>query len=258
MKRTLNYTGRKRLTNKNYGIKVIRNGNHLESFEARLQLQDLQLPPNTKLYVEAYHLSDYARYDFGDCSNPVAAGGTDLTRLGYQENLSFRILAVDESGKVGRIVAMADRIKPEKVGGEAKEETLLKVEFKNIGRQVWLMRYSDDGEPIMVVNESLRSAAKTDIRFFIYIYPAAMREILNHLIYVTRIEDINEPDEWQKDWLAFCKQLTGNAPLPESLNPKADEFKDAAVTRWIDEAVAGFCNWRKSEWDRFVKLTEEE
>jgi hypothetical protein len=257
MKRTINYTGRKRLTNNNYNIQINRNENHIESFDASFNFQELSLHPDTKLYVEAYHLSDYARYDFGTISNITNINGTDLTRLGYQDNIKFRILAVDESGKIGRIVASANGINPEKPGGEAKEETLLQVEFKDIGQQIWLLRYCDDGEPIMVINDKLRGIAKTDIRFFVYIYPAVLREILIHLIFITKIEATNDLEGWQKDWLNFSNKISG-VTHPESLNPKDQNFEENTILDWIDQVVEGFCNSHKKEWAKFIAVLEDE
>ncbi len=257
MKRTINYTGRKRLTNKNYTIRVNREGNQISSFDALFFLQELSLPRQARLYVEAYHLSDYARYDFGTVANPHPVDGTDLTRMGYRENLSFRVLIVDESGKAGRILASVDGIRPEKVGGQAKEETLLQVDFRDIAPQVWLLRYADDGEPVMVINDKLRGIAKTDIRFFVYIYPAVLREVLNHLVFVSRLGVIEDLEGWQRDWLMYAQRLTGGPP-PEPLDPRLDDFDEKAACDWIDQAVKAFCNSHPSEWAKFVSVTEAE
>jgi len=254
MKRTINYTGRKRITGKHFSIDLNRDKDSVKSFMANIDLSDLNLPAESAVYVEAYHLSDYQRYRFGTVSNPTALDETDLSQLGYPENLSFRIIVVDETGIRGRILAHATGISPSKIGDKLyRKESILPVDFRDIGHQSWAMRYESSGEPVLVINENLRNTAKSDSRFFVYVYPAALREALIHMVFVTKI-DVSEPEEWQGNWLAFAKQHV--AELPEPLNPEDEGFDDTEVLEWVDRVVESFCNFRNREWNKFIDIEE--
>jgi len=254
MKRTINYTGRKRIAGKHFSIDLNRDKNSVKSFTANIDLNDLNLPAEAAVYVEAYHLSDYQRYRFGTVSNPTALDETDLSKLGYPENLTFRIIVVDETGIRGRILAHAAGIRPTKIGDKLyRKESILPVDFRDIGHQSWTMRYESSGEPVLVINENLRNTAKADSRFFVYVYPAALREALLHMIFITKI-DVSEPEEWQGNWLTFARQYV--ADMPDPFNPDDEGFEDVEVLEWVDRVVEGFCNSRNREWNKFIEIEE--
>ena len=257
MKRSINYTGRKRITREHFSIELNRDKETIRAFTASINLKGLDLPENAAVYVEAYHLSDYRRYRFGTVNNPEAKEDTDLANLGYQENLRFRIIVVDESGTHGRILASVDGVKP--IGIDDKgtnQKSILPVEFSDIGRQAWSIRYDSD-EPILLINDNLRNAAKSDPHFFVYVYPAAFREVLTHMVFVDGIEDVDDPvSEWHKNWLTFARQVSPDTSLPDSLNPGDNGFSESQALEWVDRVVEEFCNSHTNEWNKFSEMEE--
>ena len=68
MIRKFNYTGRKKIKRSNVSIDLLRDGNQHRVFNLNLDLDDLELPSNAHVYIEAYHRSGYQRFDFGTVS----------------------------------------------------------------------------------------------------------------------------------------------------------------------------------------------
>ena len=64
MIRRLNYTGRRKIPRENIHITLFRN-NGVDEFDAVIRLADLELPDSARLFVEAYHKSDWMRFDYG-------------------------------------------------------------------------------------------------------------------------------------------------------------------------------------------------
>ena len=247
MKRRLNYTGRARIRQELITINLIRAGNGtVESFKAIIDLKGLGLPGTAKVFIEAYHRTEQQRYDFGTVGKIVVPDDISLSNLGYAENLKFRILIVDDNGK---ILASADRVKPV---NEAKEP-LLPVYIDDLGKKVWCIAYTDaDGAPILRLNKNIpeiKDISRTP-KFFFHIYPAVLHEILTHIVFIDTLEDQEDPEtEWHKNWLNFATLILGRKP-PNLC--KGDDFDEEEVEKWIEDVTTEFCN-SKSNWNEFTE-----
>lgn len=249
MKRRLNYTGRKKINRDKIGIALYRNEGMINSFSAKLDLAGMSLPEDAKVYVVTYHSTDQKRFDFGTVGEVIIPRNTNLEDLAHAENLKFRVLVVDETGEQGLILAHADRISPLP---EEKNKSILPVYFKDIGQQIWKIEYKEDGGgPSLVLNSripNIQSLAKTDQLFFFFVYPAVIKEVLTHIIFVNGGDSVEDPTiEWQGDWLRFAvKIVSGEAP-PSNISPdNGDESM-----QWIDRVVEEFCSSRKG-WSQLV------
>ncbi|MCS7258846.1 MAG: hypothetical protein NZ601_05750, partial [candidate division WOR-3 bacterium] len=211
IKRRFNYTGRKKILRKNIAITLNEHDGKIKSFSAQIKLDDLQLPLNAKVYIEAYYATDWARYDYGTVGNITPPPNTSLEHLAYKEDLNFRILVVDVSENRGKILAMADRIKPEPL---SEKKSILPVDFQDIGHQIWKIEYEQqDGGPILIFNKNIPDIeyrAKSDTGFFFFVYPNVLKEILRKIIIQDKVVNIDEsdPDDWHTKWLKFVKKVT--------------------------------------------------
>ena len=79
MIRKFNYTGRKKIKRSNVRIDLTRDDGGRRFFNIGLQFDDLELPPDAKVYVEAYHRFGYQRYDFGTVGQLVIPADRCLT-----------------------------------------------------------------------------------------------------------------------------------------------------------------------------------
>lgn len=253
MKRRINHTGRKRIELDRISITVNRTDHMLESFDAVIKLDDMELPGAAKVYIEAYHRQDLVRYDFGTVGNIVRPDDTGLADLAYHEDLRFRVMVVDETDECGLIRAMADRIKP---SGIIQKRSILPVEFCDLGRQVWKVNYDGD-EPVLVLNErvpNIHNLARTDPRFHLYVYPAVVRDIFTHMFFVDRINDLDDPpQEWHNNWLMFARRFLIDETWTQ-LQLQGDWFDPADVLTWIDKLVEEFCSSRSREWLKLLSL----
>ena len=260
MKRRLNYTERKRIAQERISIELIRENGGVKCFDASINLDGMTLSDDASVYVEAYHQHELLRYPFGKAGNPSPMVGTDLSELAYHEDLKFRVLVVDESGENGLVLASADKIQPADEGkGDQYKKSILPVTFEDLGRQVWRILY-DGNDLLLQINfniPNIKSVARTDPRFFLHIYPSAVREILTHMVFIDGVDDLDDPDiDWHRNWLDFSRQITPNIEIPSYLDPGQKEFDRVEVTEWIDKVVAEFCTSRSHEWRRYIGLEE--
>jgi len=257
MKRTLNYTDRKKINSQNISIRLIRENNKIVAFVVEtLDLTNLNLPLDSEIYVEAYYRTELRRFSFGTVGNFVNPSPCDLRGMVYPENIKFRVIVVDPSDHV--ILAQADRITPEELTGR---KPIIAVEFSDeLGNEVWRVEYEgDDGAPILMINRkipNIENIARQDPQFLLYVYPAVMREILTHMIFVDRVDSIEEPlTDWHRDWLTFVQQL--GVEFPDTLDKEDNNFDKKDVLQWIAECVSKFCSKYNRKFEEYIQRLEE-
>jgi len=254
MKRRFNYTGRKRILRDRIDITLNKDGNLVRSAVFQLNLREMNLLQDASVYVEAYQRMAESRISrIGIVNEGDVMGTIDLSTCGYDENLKFRIYVVNESGEHGLILAHADRIKPEQ---DVNRKTILPILFKDIGQQIWKIVYEGDGcEPLLLLNRgipAIETIAKNDAQFIMFVYPAVLKEVLKHMVFVDGIDSLSDPQtDWHKDWLNLTRYLIGEEPPNGILKIENEISKNGEALKWIDKVVEGFCNSR-SEWSIYI------
>lgn len=248
MKRRFNYTGREKLTKDAVKISINKANGKPKSITAKLNFNEIKYPGNTKIYLDAYHKTDRKRFDFGKISNTVIPEDLTVDELAYTDNLMFRLMLIDESGEKGKIIAHADRIRADE---EADKKPILPVRFDDLGQQIWKLEFTgEEGGPILCINNkipALENLVKSDSVFFMYVFPAAIREILTHMIFIDTVENPDEPSvTWHNDWLKFSKMILPHEPVPD-LDP--NEITKDDMVNWIDQVVEEFCYSKGQEWE---------
>ena len=233
MKRRFNYTGRKRIPREKAPVSVEKDRHGLiKSFTATFDLGELGLPLDAEIFIEIYHSTERQRYPYGTVGNIRPPDNTSLSGLGYKGNLKYRVLVVDNGGK---LLAAGFRLKLD----PAAKKGLLNVYYEDLGKRIWKLEYGEEnGAPELYLNNKIspdiRAIALTP-EFIFHIYPAVLRDILIHIIFVDRpedwnLEDWNEDDsEWQKKWLGFAGAIVLGEDLPESIMaeaPDSDEVNE--------------------------------
>ena len=255
MKRRFNYTKRKRITQDRVRITINKTDHAAASFDFSIALDDMELQGHAMLYVEAYHHTDLVRFSFGTVENVVPPDDRTISHLGNYENLKFRVKVVDESDTRGLILAHADRIRPV---GIYRKRSILTVDVRDLGRQVWKMDYSGD-EPVLMLNiriPNIRNLARTDPRFRLYIYPAVVRDIFTHIFLVDHLDDIENPSiPWHATWLNFARRFS-NVDSLSQIDWSRDQFDHSDVLTWIDRLVEQFCSSQSKDWRSLLALEE--
>lgn len=249
MKRRFNYTGRKKLAKDAVKIFINKANGKPKSIDVTLNLNEKKYPEDTKIYLDAYHKTERKRFDFGKICKIAYPEDLTIDDLAYADNLMFRLMLIDESGEHGKIIAHADRIKPD---DEGDKKSILPVRFDDLGQQIWKLEFTgEEGGPILCINNKippLENIVRSDPIFFMYVFPAAIREILMHMIFIDTIENPDDPAvTWQADWLKFAKMILPYEPVPELDPNKIGEVKEDIIN-WIDQIVEEFCNSRSQEW----------
>ncbi len=239
MIRRLNYTGRRRIPRENIRIAIYRNG-EIEEFDARITCAGLGLPAGARIFVEAYHKSDWMRFDFGTVGQGTIPRDRRLTAFYRGARVLFRVKAVAANGESGRILAEADRIIPLAPESDRDRDPLLPVRVVDgLGHQLW--RVAWEGGPVLELNRQEPEAKRlltSDPRFKWLILPPILRAVLVRVL----AEEVDEEDEAGaavgegRRWLDFALSLYPVEP------PKPEDRDMELIENWADEVVAAFCS----------------
>ena len=260
MIRRLNYTGRRRIPRENIRIAIYRNGD-TEEFDARVSCAGLGLPDSACVFVEAYHKSDWMRFDFGTVGQLVMPRDRRLTAFYRGARVLFRVKAVATNGESGKILAEADRIIPLSPDSERDRDPLLPVRVvEGLGCQIWRLTW--ESGPVLELNRQepeVKRLLTSDSRFKWLVLPQVLRAVLIRVLAeeVDEEEDAGGGGEGQR-WLDFALSLYPVAP------PKPEDRDRELIENWVDDVVAAFCarnnvmeSWRwalRPEEDLFSRI----
>jgi len=239
IQRRFNHTGRKKLDRSKITISINEKDDEDPSFDFKYDFDGLKLPGHARIFVEPYYKSSFMRFDFGTVEAPNYPDNTMLTEIDHGSSILFRVLVVDESGHVGKLLASANRVGSVDIDDQEGIEPLISVREKDLGNQTWKLELAG-AKPELVINNripSFLSSIKHDVTYQGLIFPSIIREILNHILIVSSDNDDDADDAWQKKWLAFAKDLV-ETEIPD--DGETDERRN-----WIDDVVSEFCNQEK-------------
>jgi hypothetical protein len=245
--RRLNYTGRRKVRREDVRISLHKKPNAPATFDADLTgLVKYKLPADATVSVEARLQTRWMRFGYGAVGAITPAADRVLAEFDSTDGILFSVKVTAVTGDRGKLLAEAAGI-PVRPPGEAEEQRdpLLPVKSDDIGHEVYRLDFSND-PPILLINRVAgdKDAIVRSPLFMSIVYPAALREILNRIIYIEEIDDPDDDGEsWQARWLKFAITLPGIGPVP----PKEDGDRE----QWIDDAVAAFAK-QHAMLDRFV------
>jgi len=230
MLRKLNFTERAKIPRSAVRVTLRREADGVLAFDPHISLEGIAAPSGSRLFVEAYHRTSYMRFDCGTIGEPAVPEDRRLTEIDGS-SVRFRLRVVDPSH---RILAVADDIRvTEREPGGGTESPLLPVDFIPLDQLSWRV-YFDVDTPVLQLNNSIdgiEKLARDDALFFALVYPAAVREILTHILVIDDRDASEGTNEWWDLWLRWASRYT-SSPVP------ADP-EDAP--HWIDEVVGAFC-----------------
>lgn len=143
MKRTLNYTGRRKLVKDCASVRVYGTLEEGRTFDVELTLfEDAvgEFAAGTQIYVEAYYRAVMMRYPIGAYTPGQTTYILRGARLDDIDNptVNFRIKLVDVSDRIGRIVGVVDRISAHSDTDQRITQIgLLPVTFDDVTKGVW-------------------------------------------------------------------------------------------------------------------------
>ena len=208
MKRRINHTGRMRIEQSNCAITVMDGKDDVQSFSADLELADLALPDNARVYVEAYVKNSSMRFDFGTVSDMRSGSVHYLTDLDVGGAVLFRVRVVDESATVGKILASANRLRPSGDQRPVGRRPILPVRSTDLGSEVWKLEIDEETGPVLCVSNKLpglREQVKTDPVYGALVLPHVVRMVVNHIVSSSSVDE----EDWTGDWSAWVQAECG-------------------------------------------------
>lgn len=235
MIRKFNFTGRKKIRRASVRVDVLRDENDRRFFNMALNLSDMRLPAEARIYLEAYHRTAYQRFDCGTVADKRVPDDRYLDRIPESVTPLFRVKVVDRTQAHGRILAVLDRIRPARVDSQpGGGQSLLHVEYADLGHRVWELDLDGDW-PALRLNRAAREIsliASGDDRFMALVYPEILRQVLQRIVITDAHTDPDCDDDWPSLWLQLACRLVGRPVPPVGAR---DEQR-----RWIEQAVDGF------------------
>jgi hypothetical protein len=234
MLRKLNFTERTKIPRAAVQIVLRRESDGVLAFDPVLDLSSVSAPAASRVYIEAHYRTSYMRFDFGTLGNVIAPEDRRLSEIDTGSVVRFRVKVVDNAANTHRVVAAADDITVSAAAGDGGARVpLLEVNFRDLGDLPWRVELEANG-PVLELNkrvEGIERLARHDAAFFALVYPAAVREILTHILVIEQYELAEDADEWWSLWMRWARELT-DAPLPPDVEDRRT---------WIDEVAAAFC-----------------
>jgi hypothetical protein len=247
MIKRVNFTGRRRLTRE--CVSIVVHAGSPRTFDAAIDLSGSRMPDTAAVYIEATSAgsSVVQRFSFGTAGRISPPVDRQLTDVDGQ-NVFFHLKVVDQTERVGRLLGVAERIRPEEAdtSDEAGSVGILPIEEADLGQQLWRLEFGESDVTLLVNSEApdLKGRLKWDPSFFAAIYPAVVNMILKAALDGGDLED-EDATRWQTQWLRFGKSLHPEGAEPPILD--ADDQQE-----WVDEVVSAFAE-RHCLRDLYVK-----
>lgn len=238
MKRHFNFTGRASIPADMVSAVVLPAGpDGVRSFDLRVgDLASLGLPAAARVYVEPYVKSSSMRFSFGTVGAIIPPQDRSLPEIDDGAGVLFRVMVVDETDKVGRLIALADKIAP--LGDEQQRDALLPLVTEDLGEAVWRLDAAKGAQPRLMINSrypGLKQRLLEDPVMMGAVLPLAVRDTLR----IVRDED-DEALEWVARWRRFVEDVAGSgvAEFIFDEGDNDDEEIEDAIGRVCDAFVA--------------------
>lgn len=243
MKRSFNYTGRKRLPTSCFLIAEHERQNQPSVFDIAVTSDPtLEIPSDSVIWLEAYRGPKIVRVCLGTWATPTSIKGENpFSIFDFREPIAFRIKVVDERDPRHLIRAWRDSITPVVYGENGKKKkSILPVHPCNLGSVPWDLDWEDESRPILRINiriaeeRDVTAIVRKDPDFAALVFPEVIRQVLTRL--VTNDSGGDDEDD-PNPWLVFAKSLY---PLDAPIDDDSSDFnKD--VDNWVNGVVQSFC-----------------
>jgi hypothetical protein len=280
----VNFTGRRRIARDRVDIEVY--DGQPRTFDATINLEGLSFLPHAAVYLEATCAGSTVieRFPFGEVGSVQPPPSRGLARCPFRkftassnryqprtygtragegltkrtsrlegENVFFTLKVVERTERFGRILGIAEHIRPQRAGKQTvtSRRGILPIEPAELGQRLWKLELHNEHDVFLLINNNapgLIERVRSDPLFYAAIYPEVVRRILDAAI--RKNVELDEEDElWPVLWLRFGKELHPTKQSP----PKAgDEEED--IENWIEEVVDSFCEAHALK-DKFLAAT---
>jgi hypothetical protein len=238
MIKRVNFTGRRRIPRDLVDIEVF--DGQPRKFDARINLESIPFPPGAAVFLEATCAGSTVieRFAFGEVGH-IRPPEERVLKEVEGENVFFTLKVVDQTKRVGRLLGIAEHIRPQRAGKETAtgRRGILPVEAADLGQELWRLEFGEQ-DVVLLVNKDVPGLAdqvRTNPVFYAAVYPAVVRNVLGKAI-ADDVDIEEDNDRWAIMWLRFGKNLHPTRENP----PKADDTQEDR-DEWIEEVTRAFC-----------------
>lgn len=249
MIKRVNSTGRRRIGSDHVSIEV-HDGTETRTFDATIDLQDFEAPEGAEVVLEATCAGSNTirRFSWGTVGQLIPPDDRALRDL-HGANVFFSLKVIDRTEQFGRILGLAENIRPLKAGPRTASgrRGILPVENADLGDELWQLDFRKE-DVFLLVNQRIKGLferVRSDAIVFTLIYPAIIREVLQKAL-EEPFDDEEDSDRWPVLWLKFAKRLHPEGVIPS----EADD--DDARDEWVSEVVSAFCREHALR-DKFIQ-----
>ena len=228
MQRTLNYTQRRRIEQKQAQFSFADKSAEVPEFDVTFGIDSSHYPDDAALYVEAYHKETRQRFSFGKVSKIVPPQNRKLEQIDLSGAILFRVIIVDETGRHGLLLASGEGFRADAADDEESKSSIFAVVSRPLNQIPWKVDFDTGGPPELCLNSSIPNAIekmRTDAVFQSLILPAALKQVLTFYMW-----NEDSDSEVSERWLSFASLFSDK---PESNDP-------AELMDWIEDVVDGF------------------
>ena len=229
MLRTFNYTGRHKILQSEVNFEILEQKGQPPSFDVIFNINQRNMPPHAKLYIEARYKETRQRFDFGTLGHIFPPANRKLDMLDLTGTTSFCVLIVDESSKQGSILASGKGFKYD-TGDDEGKSSLLTVKELPLDGLSWKLDFENSDNPELIVNKHIPNALdkmRSDPVFQALILPAAMNQILSRYLF----SDHDMESEGFSKWVEFTQNFTDTTPY---------EMDEPEKMKWLDDVIEQF------------------
>ena len=233
--RHINHTGRRKIKHTEVEIDLIDQGDLPPAFQATFKLNLEHLPSSADLFVEAYHRNTSQRFAFGTAGAPITPDNTTLSDIDLSGPTLFRVKVVDNSEKIGRLIASAERLSPKDEDADEQRASLMI--FKSVpemGNLTWKLSFNEAHKPVLCINNRIPEAKHQLMNnplFQSLVLPAAFREVLLFILW-SEDDELTE-GTWHNLWIEFANKLA------QEDCPITERDPDRLIG-WVDDVVRAF------------------
>ena len=249
MKRTFNYTERRRIDRKHVQIRLVDYTPEGTTIEVSAELSEFNFPVTAKVFIEAHEESTFARRELENPFDPFWHDQFLLDEMVVNDSTKF-LFRVVEAETTGRLLGFAENIplvNPADLITE--QDALLPVKWGQTGQEVWRLDCDHNLGPTLYLSKELQenfAQFATDPIFVACVVPQAFRQILHFALSGDDEHDVHDPESWFHEWYRWMMSLSELKPIASRLD---DGIEDDDLENWINEAVDGFAKMRSN---RFV------
>lgn len=237
MIKRVNFTGRKRIPRSRVEIEVY--DGEPRQFAASIDIAQYGFPADAEIIIEATCAgsTNICRFGFGTAGKLEQPQDCLLNGLAG-ENVFFSLKVVDRTNKFGRILGLAENIRPIKAGKQTAtgRRGILPIERVAMGQELWRLDFKEQ-DVFLCVNKDVGDLSERfgfDPLFFTTLYPGIIRTILHRGI--GEQPDIDSDDDrWPVLWLNFGRRIHSSHLDP----PPADDL--VQCEEWVEDVVEQFC-----------------